>query len=266
VWFKSRRGLTEPEVPRADAFCAHAILTEGIIEVEDATRDSRFEKSPLVAGSARVAFYAGCPVSSPDHRRIGVLAIMDEKPRVLGPDDLGTLADLARGIEGEIAATRASTEDEVTGLLNVRGFHQFADKLLKISTRSKAPMSLLYLDVLNLETAGAARDRETLLKRVATIVKSTFRQSDVLARMGPSRFCALLAENAEHATETAGARLQTAIRAWNMELDSPFKLDVVVSGARFDPDKPQSLEQLMARAESSIGAMRAVHEVGRPFA
>jgi len=48
VWFKSRVGLDLPEVPRGDAFCAHAILTEGIIQVEDAAEDVRFSGSALV--------------------------------------------------------------------------------------------------------------------------------------------------------------------------------------------------------------------------
>jgi diguanylate cyclase (GGDEF)-like protein len=261
VWFKSKVGLDFPQLQRGDAFCSHAILTDGIIQVEDAAEDPRFRNSPVVKSAPGVRFYAGFPVRSAERRRVGVLAIMDTRPRVLDADDLSSLADLARGIEMEISATHVSTVDELTGMLNLRGFHQFADKLLKISARSGTALSLLYVDVLNPRAAGSPRDRETVLKQVADTINQTFRQSDVLARIGSARFCALLPENSDHAGETATARLQTAIRAWNMEPGIPFHLDVVASGARFDPANPAALDQLMSRAETSVNAMRAVREV-----
>lgn len=263
VWFKSKIGLDFPEMQRGDAFCSHAILTDGIIQVEDAADDPRFRHSPIVKAAPGVRFYAGFPVRSAERRRVGVLAIMDTKPRLLSADDLNSLADLATGIEGEISATRVSTVDELTGMLNLRGFHQFADKLLKISARSGTALSLLYVDVLNPKTSSSPRDRETILKQVADTINQTFRQSDVLARIGPARFCALLPENSDHAGETATARLQTAIRAWNLEPQIPFKLDVVASGARFDPANPASLEQLMTRANTSVSAVRAVRQLDR---
>ena len=261
VWFKSRIGLNFPELQRGDAFCSHAILTDGIIQVENAEDDQRFRNSPIVKSAPGLRFYAGSPVRSPERRRVGVLAIMDTRPRVLSPDDLKSLADLAKGIEVELAATRGSTLDELTGMLNLRGFHQFADKLLKISARSGTPLSLLYVDVLNAKSSSNAREWESILKQVADTINQTFRQSDVLARIGSTRFCALLPENSDHAGETATARLQTAIRAWNMEPAIPFHLDVVASGARFDPANPVGLDQLMTRAETSVSAMRAVRQL-----
>jgi diguanylate cyclase (GGDEF)-like protein len=264
VWYKSRVGLELPELARSEAFCSHAILTDGIIQVEDAAEDPRFSGSPLVAAGPGVRFYAGFPVKSAERRRVGVFAVMDTTPRVLDTGDLALLADLARGVEVEISASRVSTVDEVTGMLNLRGFYQFAEKLLKISARSGTPLTLLYVDLLNVDRTRAPRDNEFALKQVAETINQTFRQSDVVARIGPTRFCALLPENTDHAAETAAARLQTALRAWNMEPNIPYHLDVVASGARFEPASPVSLDQLMTRAESSVSAMRRVREVKWP--
>lgn len=258
VWFKSRVGVEITEVPRDDAFCAHTILTDGIIQVEDASEDTRFRSSPLVEGASAVRFYAGAPIASADRRRVGVLSVMDTAPGIFGPDDLQTLADLARAVEGELSATHDSTVDDRTGMLNVRGFHQFADKLLKIAARGKTPMSLLYAEAMNIDQMGTPHGREEILKEVARVVDHTFRQSDVLARIGPGLFCALLPENSEHAGEKAGARLRAAVRAWNMEPENPFKLEVLVSSARFDPGNPVSLDHLMVRAEAALAAVRAV--------
>ena len=264
VWYKSRVGLELQELPRGESFCAHAILTDGIIQVEDAAEDSRFRASRLVNGPSRARFYAGFPVKSAERRRVGALAIMDTRPRTLEPDDLSMLADLAKGIEAEISAARVSTVDEVTGMLNLRGFYQFAEKLLKISARSGTALTLLYIDVLTLSRKQAPRENVNVLKQVADAINTTFRQSDVLARIGPSRFCALLPEKAGHAGESSAARLQTAIRAWNMEPGIPFQLELVASGARFDPASPVSVETLMMRSEAAVNAMRTLRNPKSP--
>ena len=47
-WFKSAAGSTSPRRPGSQAFCAHAILDEGVLVVPDATADPRFADNPLV--------------------------------------------------------------------------------------------------------------------------------------------------------------------------------------------------------------------------
>jgi len=50
-WFKSCVGLPGvEETDRSVAFCAHAILGAGIMEVPDALADERFRHNPLVTG------------------------------------------------------------------------------------------------------------------------------------------------------------------------------------------------------------------------
>ncbi len=83
-WFKANVGLPGlTQSPRDIAFCAHAVLDDGVFEVADAARDARFADNPLVTGRPDVRFYAGAPLCMPDGLRIGTLCVMDGRPRQL---------------------------------------------------------------------------------------------------------------------------------------------------------------------------------------
>ena len=83
-WFKASTGLPGvTETPRDVAFCAHAILQDGIFEVPDATLDPRFVDNALVTGAQAVRFYAGAPLRLSDGSNAGTLCIIDRQPRQL---------------------------------------------------------------------------------------------------------------------------------------------------------------------------------------
>ncbi len=95
-WFKSKFGLLAPESERETAFCSYTILGDDILEVPDASRDSRFFNNPLVTGPPKVVFYAGVPLRTTQGLNIGSLCVIDHKPRMLHPDQVEVLKTLAR--------------------------------------------------------------------------------------------------------------------------------------------------------------------------
>lgn len=97
-WFKSRHGLDTPETPRWSSFCAHAILDDAPLVVEDAVADARFADNPLVTGCLRLRFYAGQPLTLMGHR-IGTLCVIDHRPRRLGAQQAQALRRLAQAVE-----------------------------------------------------------------------------------------------------------------------------------------------------------------------
>lgn len=118
-WFKSRVGLDLDEVPRSISFCDHTMKHEGIMVVQDATRDERFAANPMVTGPHHLRFYAGATLRDADGFALGTLAVADTMPRGITQqqkDSLERLASIAldrmelRKTQIELRETAASAE------------------------------------------------------------------------------------------------------------------------------------------------------------
>lgn len=108
-WFKSRLGLEASETPRDWSFCAHAILSNATLIVPDAQQDPRFLGNPLVTGRPYIRFYAGAPVHGPMGERIGVLCVIDTRPRPeFSEAQAQSLRRMADIIEHTLQARQAS--------------------------------------------------------------------------------------------------------------------------------------------------------------
>ena len=97
-WFKSQVGLDVQETPRKLAFCAHSILGEGILEVEDASKDPRFADNALVTGEPDIRFYAGAPLRSSEGFALGTVCVIDRVPRRLSAAQRDGLAAIGRQV------------------------------------------------------------------------------------------------------------------------------------------------------------------------
>ncbi len=112
-WFKSRGDLLVCETSRDISFCAHAILSDDILYVENALKDERFSNNPLVTGEPKIRFYAGCPLRVYGFK-MGTLCLADKKPRSFTADDRQLLRDLAAIAEQELVRKEPETAEQAT--------------------------------------------------------------------------------------------------------------------------------------------------------
>ena len=94
-WFKAGVGTHTDQTPRDVAFCAHTILSEETLVVEDASFDPRFSDNPFVTGEPRIRFYAGAPLIAPGHLLLGSLCVIDTVAKSISSEQIAVLRQLA---------------------------------------------------------------------------------------------------------------------------------------------------------------------------
>jgi PAS domain S-box-containing protein len=107
-WFKSCFGLDLRQTDRQLSFCAHAILSDDVFVVPDATQDERFANNALVTGELGIRFYAGAPLKTRDGFNLGSLCIIDTRPRHFSEQDIANLKDLAALVIDELELREAA--------------------------------------------------------------------------------------------------------------------------------------------------------------
>lgn len=107
-WFKANVGLPGvPETHRDLSFCAHAILSDELMEVEDAATDPRFADNPLVTAGPLIRYYAGAPLRMPGGERLGTLCVIGQQPHKLTEDQRSALTQLAGIVSTALVDRRA---------------------------------------------------------------------------------------------------------------------------------------------------------------
>jgi diguanylate cyclase (GGDEF)-like protein len=198
-------------------------------------------------------------------RRTEQLARMLEEGLPLGDastsdDELGRLERVlvrsgSRVVELQGELRHMATADPLTRLINRRGFLPTAEHQLDVAKRSHQPLALVFLDLDGLKQVNDSLGHSAgdgLIAEAAFVMRETFRASDLIARMGGDEFCILFATESEEAAAAAIARLNTAVEVTNRQEGRPFTLAFSAGVAMFDPEEPQTLDQLMAVADQRM--------------
>ena len=146
-----------------------------------------------------------------------------------------------------------SLVDELTKLYNRRGFLTLASQQLKLANRLKKRMLLIFIDLDDMkwinDTLGHL-EGDRALREVATILKETFRESDIIARIGGDEFVVLSIEKTGNNTELLTTRLQEQIESHNNRKGGKhFKLSISMGIAIYDPEYPCFIDKLLSQAD-----------------
>ena len=160
---------------------------------------------------------------------------------------------------------QTSVHDELTGLLNRRGFFAVGETQLEVMRRRAVPGLLLYIDLDGLKTTNdrhghAAGDE--LLRAAASVLRRSFRDMDTIARLGGDEFVVIATGRPSSAHPAVLAQLAAELARSNDRHDPDLRLTWSLGFVSVDPTAGDSLDTLMAVADRRMYvAKRTLHDV-----
>lgn len=197
--------------------------------------------------------------------------VRDYSRRVKGPDGAilhfdGILIDITgrktaeRKLDLTMRKLKQSNEkleglsltDHLTGLNNRRGFFTFSLQQMKFAKRLKKENFLVFLDIDNLKEVNDLHGHavgDLLLQGVATILRTTLRESDVLGRIGGDEFAVLAMRSKGLGGRTLLARIEEGVQAFRLKKHRRLRLSMSMGLVRVDPKKYKQLDDFLAHAD-----------------
>jgi diguanylate cyclase (GGDEF)-like protein len=190
----------------------------------------------------------------------------------LSPDELRL--ELRSMIERVKSLEEMSRTDELTGLLNRRGFYEKSHELESFFAREKKarkieiPTALMVIDLDGFkqvnDSAGHAGGDECL-KRIAEKVRATLRESDIFARVGGDEFNIFLADSTEEGAAMVAQKVRAIVEEVGNGLHEEFPsytgaLSASIGIITSEEDLP--LEERIQKADYAAYVVKAAGKKG----
>jgi diguanylate cyclase (GGDEF)-like protein/PAS domain S-box-containing protein len=148
-----------------------------------------------------------------------------------------------------------SLGDELTGLYNRRGWLELSRQGLRLAQREKRSAGVIFVDLngmklINDQYGHEAGDRA--LRDTAGLLKKACREVDVIARFGGDEFVVFALDFDPSGLEVLQQRVRAASTELNLSGDRRFQLSMSVGAAFFKPETPESIDELLDRADREM--------------
>ena len=198
----------------------------------------------------------------------GVIGVMAMKSYTEGirfnQKDLNLLEFVSTQVAQAIERKRMEEEirslsltDELTGLYNRRGFTLLAEHEVKQARREKRDMLLMFGDMDGLKTINDTHGHaqgDLALQEISVLLKTSFREADILARYGGDEFVALAVDASLENADILSMRIQAALEAHNQEAKQPFQLLLSTGMVCYDPETDCTISEMIAQADAQMYA------------
>ena len=159
--------------------------------------------------------------------------------------------------------SRLATVDELTGLLNRRGFITVGHQLAANARRERRSLVVLVADVDGLKSVNDEFGHsvgDQMLCDVAAELSSNLREADVVARIGGDEFAVILADaQAGMHAQLASGRINADLRQRAEAEGRPYVPAVSAGIAVGAPAGTYDLEELLRAADEQMYAVKVSH-------
>ncbi len=170
------------------------------------------------------------------------------------------IRDITDKREASEVQRRATSCDHLTGIGNRRAFFEAAEVELARDRRAPRELSLIMFDADHFKTINDTHGHpagDAVLRHLAALLTGTFREVDVVARVGGEEFAVLLPSTDLSGAAAVAERLRAAVAAHPAVVDGvPIHYTVSAGVASLDGSQT-SLDALMKHADRALYAAKA---------
>ncbi|SEQ79624.1 PAS domain S-box-containing protein/diguanylate cyclase (GGDEF) domain-containing protein [Nitrosomonas sp. Nm51] len=241
--------------------CGTSTYTGERVLVENIETDPKWEKIKHVALPHGMRCCWSEPIKNSSGKVLGAFGMYYNHPALPDKDELNDLKSAARlaGIvmERDQAQKRIRTlayTDELTGLANRASFYQHVEEFTKAANRHNRRFGLLFIDLDGFKGINDSLGHNTgdiLLKTLATRMKNTCRDVDLVARLSGDEFCILVEEIEDDYAAKVARRCLDAI-SQTIELAARKITPSCSIGIAHYPDDGKNLSTLLKAADTSL--------------
>jgi diguanylate cyclase (GGDEF)-like protein len=143
----------------------------------------------------------------------------------------------------------------MTGLYNGRGFVTLAEQHLRKVWRTKGVSLLLYADMDGLKKINDVyghHEGSKAIVDIAEVLKKTFRESDIIARVGGDEFVIIATDADNRLVQEMLERLEQNLQKVNALGLTPYHLSLSVGVVTVNGSEQRSLEDLLKDADAAM--------------
>ncbi len=165
--------------------------------------------------------------------------------------------NLAETVANNRVLDEMSRSDHLTGVLNRRGFLNTTRRVLEDEQNYGKKAIAIYADMDNLKIINdefGHDEGDYSLKTIAKALTESFRQSDVVARMGGDEFAAFAIVNQDNFPDTIRKRIHSVLEGMNEQNDKLYRIAMSVGIVEFVIGEDSDIERILSEADMDLYA------------
>jgi diguanylate cyclase (GGDEF)-like protein len=164
----------------------------------------------------------------------------------------GALVERHEALRLRLASATAAEPD--SGVYDLQAFARALENLHKLATRGEWPYSVLVIDISQPGSPSGYKQAgidERLLSRLAALVRSALRSTDLVGRVGADVFAVALPDTARPGAERVARRVEDELRR------SAAQLEIAVGIASIEPTRQDSFDKCLHAAFTAVREAKA---------
>ena len=168
---------------------------------------------------------------------------------------VGTVRDITRRKQAEKELVRMATTDSLTGLSNRGRFFELGRQEFARAKRYGNPLSVIMFDVDHFKSVNDTHGHDAgdaMLRHLADLARNTFREADVIGRVGGEEFAVLLPETPPQKAFEVAERFRKGVANSPVDVDGESLVRTVSLGVAGQDHCHGELEDMLKAADQAL--------------